>query len=138
MIRNINRVRSVLLSDLKIFYTYFKSRIIYAIKEYLNFNSRIIYAIRRYFYFKTMLMYFRDNVCILGIFRVQDKANICILGISRVYGDISSYHLHILHCKIMAVNHVTHLIFHGECTNNVEMYESKLVPCGQFYTLFSL
>ena len=42
---------SVLLSDLKIFCTYFKSRIIiiYAIRGYLNFNSRIIYAIRGYF-----------------------------------------------------------------------------------------
>ena len=58
MIRNINQVRSVLLSDLKIFYTYFKSRIIYAIREYLNFNSRIIYAIRGYC---------NANICILGI-----------------------------------------------------------------------
>ena len=66
------------------------------------------------------------------------------MGIYRVYCDISSNHLHILHCKIMTVSHVTHLIFHGDCTDNtnvrkVEMYESKLVPnCGQFYTLFSL
>ena len=58
MIRNINQVRSVLLSDSKIFYTYFKSRIIiYAIRGHLNFNSRIIYAIRGYFQFKTMLIY---------------------------------------------------------------------------------
>ena len=40
---------SVLLSDLKIFRTYFKSGIIYAIRGYLNFKSRIIYAIRGYF-----------------------------------------------------------------------------------------
>ena len=46
------------------------------------------------------------------------------MGICRVYGDmsslwdISSYHLHILHCKIMTVSHVTYLIFHGDCTNN--------------------
>ena len=64
------------------------------------------------------------------------------IGIYRVYGDISNYHLHILHCKIMTVSHVTHLIFHVDCTNNVrnvEISESKLVPnCGQFYTLFSI
>ena len=29
------------------------------------------------------------------------------MGIYRVYGDISSYHLHILHCKIITVSHVT-------------------------------
>ena len=88
-------------------------------------------------------MHFGGNVCILGKFRIEDNANICILGIFRVYGDISSVHLHILHCKIMTVSHVTHLIFHGDYTNNydrkVEMYERKLVPnCGQFYILFSI
>ena len=95
-------------------------------------------------------MHFGDNVCISGIFRVQDNANICILGIMyafqryfefkttliyafggyfefmgiyRVNGDISSYHLLILHCKIMTVSHVTHLSFHGDCTNNYECPE---------------
>ena len=38
------------------------------------------------------------------------------MGIYRVYGDISSYHLRILHGKIMTVSHVTHLIY-GDCTN---------------------
>ena len=67
------------------------------------------------------------------------------MGISQVYGDISSYHLHILHCKIMTVSHATPLIFHGDFAQTitdvrkVEKYESKLVPnCGQFYTHFSL
>ena len=74
-------------------------------------------------------MHFGDNVCILGIFRVQDNAYmhfgdiLSLWGIYRVYGDISSYHLHILHCKIMTVCHVTHLIFHGDCTNNYECPE---------------
>ena len=58
-------------------YLNFNSRIIYAIRGYLNFNSRIIYAVRGYF----------------------EDANICeSMGIYRVYGDISSYHLHILPC----------------------------------------
>ena len=42
---------------LKIFCTFFKPRIIYATRRYLNFNSRIIYAIRGYFSSKTMLIY---------------------------------------------------------------------------------
>ena len=72
------------------------------------------------------------------------------MGIYRVYWDISSYHLHILHCKIMTVSYVTHLIFHGNfaqtITNvrkvetnvrKVEIYESELVPnCGQFTHFF--
>ena len=96
-------VKLWILEGLKIFCTFFKPRIIYAIRGYLNFNSRIIYAIRGYFEFKTMLLY-----AFWGYFE--------FMGIYRVYGDISSYHLHILHCKIMTVSHVTRLIFHGECT----------------------
>ena len=45
------------------------------------------------------------------------------MGIYRVYGDISSYHLHILHCKIMTVSHVTHLIFHGILHKQLRMSE---------------
>ena len=83
-----------------------------------------------------------EVICILV--RVQDNANICILGIFRVFGDISSYHLHILHCKIMIVSHVTYLFFHGDCTNNYECPEGwdvrkiLVTNCGQCYTLFSL
>ena len=66
-----------------------------------------------------------------------------VRGYFEFMGDISSYHLHILHCKIMTVSHVTHLIFHADFAQTitdvrkVQMYESKLLPnCGQFYTLF--
>ena len=45
-----------LLSGLKIFCTFFKPRIIYAIRGYLNFNSRIIYAIRGYFNSKSRII----------------------------------------------------------------------------------
>ena len=46
-----------LLSDLKIFCSYFKSRLICAIRGYLNFNSRIIYAIRGYLNFNSRIIY---------------------------------------------------------------------------------
>ena len=69
------------------------------------------------------------NVCILGSFEFKTILIYAFwgyfefMGIYRVYGDISSYHLHILHCKIMTVSHVTHLIFHGDCTNDYECPE---------------
>ena len=46
-----------MLSDLKIFCTYFTSRLIYAIRGYLNFNLRIIYAIRGYLNFNLRIIY---------------------------------------------------------------------------------
>ena len=112
-------LRYVLLTDLRIFCIL--SRIIYAIKGYLNFKSRIIYAIRGYLNFKSRIIY-----AIRGYFK--------FMWIFRVYEDISSCHLieyHILHCKIMTVSRARHQIFHGDfaqtITNirNVEIYESK-------------
>ena len=44
-------------TDLKIFGTFFKPRIMYAIRGYLNFNSRIIYAIKGYFNSKSRIIY---------------------------------------------------------------------------------
>ena len=41
------------------------------------------------------------------------------IGIYRVNGDISSYHLHILHYKIMTVSRVTHLILHGDFAQTI-------------------
>ena len=46
-----------LLSGLNLFCTFFKPRIMYAIRGYLNFNSRIIYAIRGYFNSKSRIIY---------------------------------------------------------------------------------
>ena len=64
-----------------------------------------MYAFWEYFEFMTMLIY-----AFWGYFES--------MGIYRVYGDISSYHLHILHCKIMTVSYVARLIFHGDFRNN--------------------
>ena len=88
-------------------------------------------------------MHFGDNVCILGIFRIQDNANMHFggyfkfMGIYRVYGDISSYHLHILQNNDRKSRDTSN--FSTETfAQKVEMHESKLVPnCGQFHTLFS-
>ena len=53
-----------------------------------------MYAFYGYFEFKTMLIY-----AFWGYLEY--------MGIYRVYRDISSYYLHILHCKIMTVSHET-------------------------------
>ena len=131
----------MLLSDVKTFCTYFKSRILSAISGYLNYKPRIISAIRGYLSIKTMLIYaFRGYSEFMWLF--------------RDYWDILNIHLieyHILHCKMRIVSHVAQLIFHGEFSSlslhpqritnvrKVEVYESKLLPnCGHFYTLFHI
>ena len=70
----------------------------------------IMYAFQGYFEFKTMLIY-------------AFGGQLEFMGIYRVYGDISSYHLHILHSKIMTVSHVTFLNSHEDCTSNYECPE---------------